>query len=184
MSGETYLRIGLYHQDNHGRSKYKCRDSMKGFTIIELLIVVVILSIAALTAIPMMSSASSLQIRSAVNLVMADLEYAKSMAITRGQNHSVVFNAGTDSYQIEDQNGNVISHPVKKGFNYIVSFPNDNRLNRVDITNVNFNGNSSVEFDCLGSPVGITSEGTVTLQAGGTTATVTVEPVTGFISSQ
>lgn len=181
MSGLTYLRTGLYHCHREGRSGDGWRKSIRGFTVIELLVVVVILAIAALTAIPMMSSASSMQIRSAVNLIMADLEYAKSMAITRGQNYSVVFDAAADGYQIEDQNNNVISHPVKKGFNYIVSFPNDSRLSRVDITNVDFNTNPSVQFDSLGSP---DNGGTVSLQAGSTTATITVEPVTGFISSQ
>lgn len=181
MSGVTYLRKGLYHRDWRGRSECVRRSSMKGFTVIEVLIVVVILAIAAMTAIPMMSSAASMQMRSAANLIMADLEYAKSMAITRGQNYSVVFNTSTDSYQIEDQDSVVISHPVKKGFNYIVSFPNDSRLSKVAITNVNFNSTSSVEFDCLGSP---DNGGTISLQAGGVTATVTVEPVTGFISSQ
>ena len=187
MSGLTYLRMRVYHCHRDGESGYDWRNSIGGFTVIELLIVVVILAIAALTAIPMMSSASSMQIRSATNLMMADLEYAKSMAITRGLNYSVVFDVDADSYQIEDQDDNVIAHPVKKGFDYIVSFPNDSRLNRVDITNVNFNGSpsvESVEFDCLGSPVGITGEGTVTFQAGDMTATITVEPVTGYISSQ
>jgi len=181
MSGLTYLRMGTYHRDRHGGSEYDRRDSMGGFTVIELLIVVVILAIAALTAIPMMSSASSMQIRSAANLIMADLEYAKSMAITRGQNYSIVFDTDTDSYQIEDQDNNVILHPVKKGFNYIMSFPNDSRLNRVNVTNVDFNTTQRVQFDCLGSP---DNGGTINLQAGDMTATITVEPVTGFISSQ
>ncbi|OHB77988.1 MAG: hypothetical protein A2Z25_14100 [Planctomycetes bacterium RBG_16_55_9] len=154
---------------------------MGGFTVIELLIVVVILAIAALTAIPMMSSASSMQIRSAANLIMADLEYAKSMAITRGQDYSVVFDPTADSYQIEDQDDNVIPHPVNKGFDYIVSFQNDSRLNRVDVTSVDFGATPRVQFDCLGSP---DNGGTISLQAGDTTATITVEPVTGFISSQ
>ena len=181
MSGFTYLRMGLYHRDHKGGSEHDWRGSLGGFTVVELLIVVVILAIAALTAIPMMSSASSMQIRSAVNLIMADLEYAKSMAITRGQNYFVVFDASTDSYQIEDQNNNVILHPVKKGFNYVMSFPNDSRLNRVNVTSVDFNSTQRVQFDCLGSP---DNGGTVSLQAGNTTATITVEPVTGFISSQ
>jgi prepilin-type N-terminal cleavage/methylation domain-containing protein len=173
--------MGLYHCRRETDSVYDGRNSIWGFTVIELLIVVVILAIAALTAIPMMSSASSMQIRSATNLVMADLEYAKSMAITRGQNYSVVFDPSADSYQIKDQDDNVISHPVKKGFDYIVSFPNDSRLNRVDVTNVDFNTTQRVQFDCLGSP---DNGGTVSLQAGNTTATITVEPVTGYISSQ
>jgi len=151
-----------------------------GFTMIEIIIVIVIISIAALAAVPMMSSAASLQIRSAANMIAADLEYAKSMAISRGQNYSVVFDKNTESYKIVDPLG-VIQHPVKKGFPYVVEFQNDSRLSKVDITNVNFT-DSKVTFDCLGSPVN--NGGFVTLQADGTTKTITVEPITGFISIQ
>jgi prepilin-type N-terminal cleavage/methylation domain-containing protein len=153
--------------------------SGRGFTVVEILIVLVIITIAALTAVPMMSSASSVQIRAAANMIAADLEYAKSMAISRGQNYSVRFDQNTESYQVEDQDNSVIPHPVKKGFDYIVDFGNDSRLNRVDITGANFSGNPDVEFDSLGSP---DSGGTVSLQAGTATMTITVEPITGYIS--
>jgi Tfp pilus assembly protein FimT len=129
----------------------------------------------------MMSSAASLQVRSAANMIAADLEYARSMAISRGQNYSVEFDTGTERYWIEDQAGNMIAHPVKKGFNYEIDFQNNSNLNRVDISNVNFNSTSIVQFDCLGSP---DNGGSVVIQAGGAMKTVTVEPVTGFISIQ
>ena len=160
---------------------YGLRRVSGGFTIVELVIVVVIIAIAALAAVPMMGSAASLQIRSAVNMIAADLEYAKSMAISRGQNFSVVFDENTDSYRIEDQVGAVIQHPVKKGFTYVVDFRNESRLNRVDITNADFNTAQTVTFDCLGSPI---DGGAVTLQAGGINKTITVEHITGFISIQ
>ena len=150
-----------------------------GFTLIEIIIVVVILAIAAMTAIPLMSSGGSVQIRSAANMIAADLEYARSMSISRGQNYSVVFDKNTESYRIEDQNDNMIPHPVKKGFYYIMNFQNDSRLSKVDITNVNFNTTQRVQFDCLGSP---DNGGTINLNANGPAATITVEPVTGFIS--
>ena len=162
-------------------TKYGLRRTSGGFTIVELVIVVVIIAIAALVAVPMMSSAASLQIRSAANMIAADLEYARSMSISRGQNYSVVFDKNTDSYEIVDSIGNVIQHPVKKGFTYVVDFQNESRLNRVDITNADFNADQTVVFDCLGSP---DSGGTVVLQADGTTKTIAVEPVTGFISIQ
>lgn len=152
-----------------------------GFTIVEIVIVVVIIGIAALVAVPMMSSAASLQIRSAANMISADLEYARSMAISRGQNYSVVFDKDADSYKIVDPLGATIQHPVKKGFPYVIDFQNESRLNRVDISSAVFDTDQTVVFDCLGSP---DSGGTVILQADGTTKTVTVEPVTGFISIQ
>jgi len=154
------------------------RRGGEAFTIIEILIVVVILAIAALTAIPMMSSAGSVQVRSAANMIAADLEYAKSLAISRGQNFSIVFDTSTESYKITDQDGDTIAHPVKKGSPYVIDFPKEG-LDRVDITAVDFGGTSQIRFDYLGSP---DNGGTVTVQAGGTTATISVEPVTGYIS--
>jgi type II secretion system protein H len=160
----------------------------RGFTLIEILIVVVIIAIAAMIVVPMMSSAASLQIRAAANMIAADLEYAKSLAISRGQYVSVVFDTTTESYKIEDQNGDVVPHPVKKGFNYIVDFRNDSRLDRVNITDADFDPDSSqtIKFDYMGSPYNSDgsplNSGTISLQADSLTKTVTVEPVTGYIS--
>ena len=180
MPGLIYQTTRLHCPCVYEDTMYGLRGISSGFTMVEIIIVVVIIAIAALAAVPMMSSAASLQIRSAANMIAADLEYARSMSISRGQYFCVVFNESTDSYQIEDQGSIVIKHPVKKGFDYIISFQNDSRLSKVDITNVSFTDNK-IRFDCLGSP---DSGGTVTLQADGTTKTITVEPVTGFISIQ
>jgi len=132
----------------------------------------------------MLSSAGTIQIRAASNMIAADLEYAKSMAISRGQHYSVVFDQNADSYQLEDQAGNVIPHPVKKGFDYVIDFQSDSRLSRVDIAGANFGGAGGVNdvtFDSLGSP---DSGGVVALQASGTAVTITVVPITGYISIQ
>jgi len=161
------------------KGRYGLPVSGGGFSLLEIIIVAVILCIAGAMIIPMMSSASSTQIRSASNMVAADLEYAKSMAITRGQNFSVVFNAATESYQIQDQDSVIIPHPVKKGFDYEINFSDDSRLNRVGIDNVNFNSGNTVTFDYLGTP---DNGGDVTLEADGVTVTITVEPVTGFVT--
>lgn len=188
MLNLTYpqTRLGyLYFKSNDG---YDLRDRIRGFTLVELLIVIVIISIAALTAIPMMSSAAGMQIRSAANMLAADLEYAKSMAISRAQNFSVIFDVSAESYRIEDQYGNVLPHPVKKGFSYVIDFQNDGRLDKVDIVSVDFDTTSEVKFDYLGSPYNGNipptplNSGVITLQAGGTKTTVVVEPVTGYVS--
>jgi prepilin-type N-terminal cleavage/methylation domain-containing protein len=181
MPGLTYPPTRLHYSYIEEDAKYDPRGICCGFTLIEILIMVVIIAIAALTAVPMMSSAASMQIRSAANMITADLEYAKSMAISRGQDFSVEFDKNTESYSIEDQDGVVIQHPVKKGFPYEINFQNDSRLSKVDITNVDFNATSKIQFDCLGSP---DNGGSINLEAGGTTVTITVEPVTGYISIQ
>jgi len=192
MLGLKYPQARLRYSYFRRNAGYGLRGISGGFTLVELLIVIAIIMIAALTAIPMMSSAASMQIRSAANMLTADLEYAKSMSISRGQNYSVVFDKNTESYRIEDQDGNVILHPVKKGFPYEINFSTDGRLNKVDIVEVDFDPGSdnTITFDYLGSPYSgpvISSplnSGVISLQAGGATTTVTVEAVTGFISIQ
>jgi len=160
-----------------------------GFTIIEVLMVIVILGIAAAVVVPMASSAGSMQIRAAANMIAADMEYAKSMAISRGQSYSVEFFTATHSYRVLDPNGVLIPHPVKKGFNYEVNFKNDGRLDRVNIFSVNFDGlgKNKVTFDYLGTPYDedggeLDNVGAVTLKSGSATRIVNVEPLTGFIS--
>jgi prepilin-type N-terminal cleavage/methylation domain-containing protein len=155
------------------------------FTLVEILVVIVIIAIASMLTIPIMSSAAGIQIRSAANMIAADLEYAKSMAISHQQSYSVVFDAANESYEIRDSGGTVISHPVKKGSDYVIDLEAE-QLSKVDIQSVDFDSTSEVKFDYLGSPFdgggGPLNSGVITLQADGTTVTITVEPVTGFVS--
>jgi len=176
----TYPRSRLRCAYQGSENRPVLRWSGRGFTIIEILIVVVILAIAAMTAIPMISSAGSIQVRSVASMIAADLEYAKSLAITKGQDFSVVFDTSGDSYEIKmgDQNGTTILHPVKKGFDYVIDLQ-DEGLGKADITGAAFGGNPHVKFDYLGSP---DNGGTVTVQGGGATLTISVEAVTGYIT--
>ena len=158
----------------------------RGFTLIELIIVVVILSIAALMAVPAVSNAADIQVRSAANQIAADLDYAKGLAITHQSRYTVVFDVANESYQIQDSDGNLIEHSVNPG-NFVVNFSN-NGLDRVDLTGADFDGENALTFDYLGSPYSGTdtsaplNTGQITLQADGFTLTVDVEPVTGYVT--
>ena len=179
MPGVIYPPASLRRSYPGGKLRYDLPGISRGFTLIEIMIVLALMAIAVLLAGPIMTSGAGVQIRAATNMIAADLEYAKNMAISRGQNFSVVFDESAESYRILDQSNNVIPHPVKRGFDYVVDFQNDGRLNKVNIDNVDFNATSRVRFGPLGSP---DNGGTVSLEAHGMTATVTVEPLTGFIS--
>jgi prepilin-type N-terminal cleavage/methylation domain-containing protein len=163
------------------------RAGGSGFTLIEILLVVVIIAIAAMVAVPMIGSTSGMQIQSAANIIAADLEYAKSMAISRQKNYSVVFNPSGDYYEVHDPNG-IIKHPVKKGFDYKVDFSSDSRLSKVVIESADFDSSNTITFDYLGSPYSGSgtsnplNSGTISIKAGDFTETIKVEPVTGFIS--
>ncbi len=160
--------------------------------MIELMVVLAIIAIAAAIVVPIASSTGTMQLRAAVTMMAADLEYAKSMSISRGQRYFVRFDSANEQYWIADPNGTTITHPVKIGQPYMVNFHNDSRLSSVDIVSATFDGVSTVGFDYLGIPYSVTAiptpsapllgTGVITLQAGGVTRTVRVEAVTGYIS--
>ncbi len=175
------------------RTSMKCKritkNRVRAFTMVEIIVVMVILIIAAMLAVPMVSSAADMQLQTAANVITADLEYAKNLAITRQKSYSVVFSPGTSSYEIHDSSG-VIAHPQRAGMGFVVSFENEKRLNRVSILSVDFDSVQTISFDYLGSPysgLGTATplnSGVITLQADANTAVVNIEPVTGYITTQ
>ncbi|MBM4103415.1 MAG: prepilin-type N-terminal cleavage/methylation domain-containing protein [Planctomycetes bacterium] len=180
-------------------------DKTSGFTLVEIILVVLILSIAALVAIPMFVSAADVQVRSAANRIAADLDYARGLAITRQKNYTVVFvpdNASTStvnesSYDIREAGGtasNIIKNPLDNR-NFTVSLAADNRVSSVNILSVNFDAvaSNAITFDYLGTPypgnvasptVRLNSQGVVTLKSrvGAFTVSVKVEPLTGSVT--
>ena len=168
-------------------NKFICKSRINGFTLIEILTVVVLLVIAALMAIPSLSSAGSIQVMAAADIVAADLQYARNMAIAHAQNYYVRFVPTANFYELQDKDGNVITNPVTKKL-YKVNFSNDSRLSSVNISSVSFDSALKLRFDYLGSPFNACgnplSAGSVVLSYGSVSKTISVEPVTGIVSIQ
>jgi prepilin-type N-terminal cleavage/methylation domain-containing protein len=157
----------------------------KAFTLVEIIIVIIILSIVSVIAIPMLSSAADTQVRSAVNILAADIEYAKNLAISRQKNYSIVFNVTDNTYEIQDKDSATINHPIT-GKLYSVNFANDSRLSRVKIISVELNDSDVLIFDYLGSPLDEESDplnsGEIILDADGYRMTISVQAVTGYLT--
>lgn len=160
--------------------------------MIEIIIVVIILGIAAAIAVPMIGSAADMQVRSAANRIAADLDYAKSLAITHQTTYSVVFDTNNESYEIQDEDGDVIKHPVRPSEDYSVDFGADGNLDRVNIATVVFNSPmiKTVTFDYLGSPYAgsgtstALNAGKITLRddTGTFVIDIDIEPMTGYVT--
>lgn len=171
-------------------------DVRSAFTLLEILIVVFILGIAALVAVPMMSTAADVQVRSAAQRLAADLEYAKSLAVTHQKPHTVVFWPDQEKYEVRKWDGAAAANPLEPARSLTVEFAKTHGLNRVAIDQANFVSSSGTEnaitFDYLGAPYsGATVSaasalvsGAIVLKdtAGQFQVTVSVEPMTGYIS--
>jgi Tfp pilus assembly protein FimT len=161
----------------------------KAFTLVEMLILVMILSIIAVSALPMIGSASTMQIKAAANKIAADLEYAKSMAISRQKKYSIFFDIDNESYQILDSDGVIIKDPMQTSKDFVVEFKKDSRISQVNILSVSFDSAVVITFDYLGSPYSgmssnslIDGSSGITLKAGDTQMEILVEPITGYIN--
>jgi prepilin-type N-terminal cleavage/methylation domain-containing protein len=171
--------------------KLQDRQSSMGFTIVELIIVMVIIGIAAMIAIPTLSSAADVQARAAGNRLAADLDYAKGLAITHQKTYAVVFYPNTESYDIRQvDTDTIVKNPVVPNRDYVINFTTDRNLNRVKIDSANFDAvaSNAVTFDYLGSPysgIGTATpltSGRITLKADNFTLYVDIEPVTGYVT--
>lgn len=159
-----------------------------GFTLVEIIVVVVILAIASLVAIPVFSSGADMQVRSAANKIAADLDYAKGLAITHQKNYTVVFTPSSESYQVQDETGTPVKHPMRPDDDFIEDLDADRRLSKVDIISTTLDSDS-VTFDYLGAPYSggspLSSVGQIAIQDTDRKYPplyVKIQPVTGYVT--
>lgn len=152
-------------------------EPRSGFTLLELLIVMVILAIAAAMVIPNISSGKDLEATSAARLITADLEYAQNMAITHQEPVTVTFSVSSESYTLSNTSGPLI-HPMTKTA-YTIALASQQGFSGLDIVSANFGGSDTVSFDEIGTP---SNAGSVTVQSGASRYRIDVAAATGRVT--
>ena len=174
------------------RHQRRTRNAARAFTLIEILVVVVILGIAAAIVVPAIGSRNDLKATSAARMMMADLIYAQNRSISQQKPHYVRFNAGAETYEIFEQMSPstvYIKHPVEAS-NFIVTVgPSGPKpIRDVLIDTASFDGKTILMFDELGTPfaydAGTNSyspmtAGSIRLACGDLRLTIVVEPFSG-----
>lgn len=152
-------------------------DRRPGFTLVEILVVVVILGIAAAMVVPRIGGTGDQQVAAAARTLLCDLQYAQNEAIVSQQNVTITFDTVSGSYLLSNANG-TLQHPVTKK-PYQVCYSQTRGFEKVLLAGVSFSGAQTVTFDPLGAP---SSGGQVFLTADGRTWRITVASVTGRIT--
>jgi len=173
------------------------REFSRAFTLVEILVVVTILGIAAAVVVPQMGTRGDLKAAAAARMIMADLIYAQNRAISTQTKHYVTFSTGTTpkTYRIVTSMSPLvdITHPITKASNYLVTFGTSPGLTDITLGAVSFEGKTTIAFDELGVPyyydagtnttTALSTSGgsTIAVVCGTFTLTISIEPYTGEI---
>lgn len=143
----------------------------RGFTLIELVIVLAMLSILAAFALPRMATTDT-TVAAQADRLARDLRHAQAMAMNQGRTLSFDIQAPA-SYRVANSGSTITDPATMESFQITLD-------NGVTLTG------TDTDFDSLGRPASagtlISAPRVFTVSGTSRTATVTLSAVTGFVS--
>ena len=129
----------------------------RGFTLVELIMVVVLIGILAVSVVPKLVDTSAISLQGGAAMVVADIRYTQELAMGTHTPKTITFVTNDTFYTVNSQTMNLPSR-------------------------VSISSGATFTFNSLGEPT--TGGGSsVEIQAGSSTKTITVESYTGRVSS-
>jgi prepilin-type N-terminal cleavage/methylation domain-containing protein len=129
----------------------------RGFTMVELIMVVVLISILAVSFVPKFLDTSAISLAGGAAMAAADIRYTQELAMGTNSVKTIVFTTSNSYYTVDSRN---VDLPSK----------------------VTISSGATFTFNSLGEPT-VGGGNSVTLSAGAETKTITVESYTGRVSS-
>lgn len=153
-----------------------------GFTLVELVAVILLLGILAFSVVPRFLDKGSIDVGAMAEQLAGDIRYTQSLAMTSGQRNRI--NLAAASYQITTSAGVPVAHPAT-GSTAAISL-GDVSLSGYNppLTNsyIAFDGKGVPYTNVAGTLLGTTA--TITLNAAGNTRQIAVSPQTGRVIVQ
>ncbi|HLO41996.1 MAG TPA: GspH/FimT family pseudopilin [Phycisphaerales bacterium] len=158
--------------------------SARGFTLVELLIVVTVLGIATAMVIPSMGSVGVLRVQAAVRTIVADITQAQSEALAYQRGRAIIFDSDANSWSVVEINGATLNPDADTLWKTSIKGKDfgDTRIISSD-----FDGDNVLIFDEMGAPVeaplstSAAATGTIDINGSGQTFRITVEAYTGRV---
>lgn len=166
------------------------RKDEKGFTLIEVVLIIIILGVIAVVVSLNLGSLGDIRVNNAVKKMVGDLRYAQQLAISTQSRHGLTIDS-TQIYSIHKDTGGVdtdIKDPTNLGNDFIVNF---DTYQQGQLTGVRFSSTtpfctgSVIEFNSIGAPTdtnGTLLACTSSIGFAGSTSTILIEPNTGKLT--
>lgn len=172
----------------------------KGFTLIELVLVIVVVAILAAVVSLSIGNIETIRLNNAAGKVVADLRYAQQLATTTRLRHGLTLNSLQQyTVQVNGAPDTPIKDPTNLGQNFVVDF---DTYQQGQLSGVRFNSTnpfctgppgcatcgSVIEFDGLGAPTDTAGialcSATITLtKSGAANQTIAIEVNTGKVTN-
>jgi len=187
------LMTGLAPADKHMKS-WSAVNAGRGFTLIELIAVMVMIAVLSASAGPVLSTVASQRQALAATSMRKDIAYARQLAVATGSRTWVVFDTSAQTYKLYKENpdnpgkaNRVIILDPATSKDFIVHLGTGDRVG-VTISSlfISLSNTAEIGFDYLGRPlIGngtlMTANATITLSSG---AVIKITGRTGRISEQ
>jgi prepilin-type N-terminal cleavage/methylation domain-containing protein len=132
--------------------------SSQGFTLVELIMVVVLISILAVSIVPKFMDTSAISLQGGAAMVVADIRYTQELAMSTHSPKTIIFATDDAYYTVVSQTMNLPSR-------------------------VSISSGATFTFNSLGEPTAGGGSSVQITTLGGSTKTITVESYTGRVSS-
>lgn len=158
----------------------------RAFTLIEMMIVVLLMAIVAVVVLPNASADGTVRLVSAVNMIVADIEYAQSLSLAEPSDPALVrIDEAAESYWIARASDPATPVNRPNGEPYVVTYGTDPGVDLLGVTLDLENEAKDIQYDEFGrlSTVGervilVTSAicGTMRIRVKAETGSVYIDP--------
>jgi prepilin-type N-terminal cleavage/methylation domain-containing protein len=160
----------------------------RGFTLVEMTVIIVILGILSWIAYPKMAAMDEIRLDAAARRLASDLRYAQNLAMSRRVIHGLLFNAAAEKYTVFAPNAATpITDPADRARTLVVDYTSRAEFKGVQVQSAAFGTTPGVTFDYFGVPrdtagVDLTTTGVVVLSYQGSSDSILVAPQTGTVT--
>ncbi len=158
---------------------HRPRQEPGAYTLIEVLVVVAIIGTAGAVVVPQLLRPGTMGAQAAGRAIIADVLFAQNEAIAHQKTRNIVFDRANSSYQITDENDDLLAVAWKGGGQHSVSIGADDGFEGVSLGAVDFGGQTVLTFDDLGTPV---FGGRIDVRGAGVQYRINVAPFTGRVT--